>query len=725
MPTECDDDLVERLTTFYFRERLSLLKCVHQLFVRAIDAQEDHLSAPVRASLERLLRDGLEENLVASLCAHARGESPARPGDLPPFLAREWARQSLEELKLMLECVFLMYYARTPARREDSRSRGARVCGRSALGRAPAASAERLGRAQPTVGGDKAEAQATAHVVATADSLRALCVVILVEALDLEGAADRCSSRSPKERRELRRRRRVGFGAGVLDEVAMALEGGPPTSFVPRRRASGTPPRAPSAAEAAEDARWARPSCRGWPAGGERRRAVTRKRGQGAGRPRAARSLRLDFLRSGAGAARSTATRSALEETLSRRPSPRSTTRRDEFVDASERGRLFRASRGAPPPCRSPTSRASAFVREAARAAGPEAKPPSAVGAKGTDGEQREWLRRATPAPPRGRARGGARACVSLAASGQVAHQPDAGDVESAARDSPWCDGDDDTSPASGRSACEADRGCARRARAGARRYRRRRRPDLARDAAGPERARAPRRRPHPPAALRPPAERSGAPSLGPRHHPSIRARRNRRRRTTTTRRASSASVAYAARRARLRRERTRSSPPVELRILVDGSARSVLFARAALRRGVRNSTRFRARELRAVVRGSCGGGRRRRSLGRRASPHDASNASPPRAAARRRLPSRAARRGRRFRARAGEVPLRRGSRGASSPARAAAPAARFIAAPARVAVAFARALLRARGSASGARVRGAPASGRRAEARARQHAAT
>ena len=78
MPTECDDDLVERLTTFYFRERLSLLKCVHQLFVRAIDAQEDHLSAPVRASLERLLRDGLAENLVASLCAHARGSTWGR-----------------------------------------------------------------------------------------------------------------------------------------------------------------------------------------------------------------------------------------------------------------------------------------------------------------------------------------------------------------------------------------------------------------------------------------------------------------------------------------------------------------------------------------------------------------------------------------------------------------------------------------------------------------------
>ena len=109
-PTECDDDLVERLTTFYFRERLSLLKCVHQLFVRAIDAQEDDLSAPMRACLERLLRDGLEENLVASLCRARGARRPRARATFHGFLAREWARRVPRGLKRMLECVFLMYY---------------------------------------------------------------------------------------------------------------------------------------------------------------------------------------------------------------------------------------------------------------------------------------------------------------------------------------------------------------------------------------------------------------------------------------------------------------------------------------------------------------------------------------------------------------------------------------------------------------------------------------
>ena len=291
-PTECDDDLVERLTTFYFRERLSLLKCVHQLFVRAIDAQEDDLSAPMRACLERLLRDGLEENLVASLCAHARGETPARPGDLPPFLAREWARQSLEELKLMLECVFLMYYDQNTKCTSTRFAQLASAFEAGALGRAPAASAE-LVRHSATVGGDKAEAQATAHVVSMADSLRALCVVILVEALDLEGAADRIQGQSlERDSGEPHAMLREG----ALGEVAKALEGWPSDAVHgPVLLAWATLLALAPSAAAAEGASLRLPSS------ADPAAAATRAASGDAGFGSLRALLRLDFLRSGGG----------------------------------------------------------------------------------------------------------------------------------------------------------------------------------------------------------------------------------------------------------------------------------------------------------------------------------------------------------------------------------------------------------------------------------------
>ncbi len=56
-----------------------------------------------------------------------------------------------------------------------------------ALGGAPAAAANVV-RLAEQLGGKSGEASAISHVRTTADSLRAMCAVILVEALDLEGA---------------------------------------------------------------------------------------------------------------------------------------------------------------------------------------------------------------------------------------------------------------------------------------------------------------------------------------------------------------------------------------------------------------------------------------------------------------------------------------------------------------------------------------------------------
>jgi nuclear pore complex protein Nup188 len=224
LPTVCDDHLVERLTHFYFRERLGLLKCIHALLIRAVEADADDdegddndgeshsgpsSNAPMTACLARILRDGLEENLTALLCSHMRGATPARPQPQPPpavaggelqsqaQLSRDWAGQALEETQVMLECAFLMYYDQ---RTKCSAARFAQLaCAfeAGALRRAPTASAD-LVRYSAQVGsgggGVHGEAVAVGHVRAFTDSLRALCVVILVEALDLEGIVEQIQS---------------------------------------------------------------------------------------------------------------------------------------------------------------------------------------------------------------------------------------------------------------------------------------------------------------------------------------------------------------------------------------------------------------------------------------------------------------------------------------------------------------------------------------------------
>jgi len=195
LPTELDDDLTERLTRYYFRERLGSLQCI-QALVRAANDESDARGAPMRSCLDRLLRQGLEENLTSDLCSHMRGETPARPVTLSstsPALARDWARQALEETQRMLECVFLMYYDQRTKCEAKRFAQLATAFASGALGRAPAAAAEFV-RLSALIEGESGEAAALSHVRSHSETARALCTVILVEALDLEGAVERIQS---------------------------------------------------------------------------------------------------------------------------------------------------------------------------------------------------------------------------------------------------------------------------------------------------------------------------------------------------------------------------------------------------------------------------------------------------------------------------------------------------------------------------------------------------
>ena len=137
-PASLDDDLAERLTTYYFRERLSVLKCVHALLMHAQAVDDDRTTELVSTTLERMLEKGLEANLVDGICAHLLGETPARPEDARknPSVSKDWSELALEETRVMLECVFLMYYDRrtkcssaTFARLARAFERGARRAG--------------------------------------------------------------------------------------------------------------------------------------------------------------------------------------------------------------------------------------------------------------------------------------------------------------------------------------------------------------------------------------------------------------------------------------------------------------------------------------------------------------------------------------------------------------------------------------------------------------------
>ena len=196
-PASLDDDLAERLTTYYFRERLSVLKCVHALLMHAQAVDDDRTTELVSTTLERMLEKGLEANLVDGICAHLLGETPARPEDARknPSVSKDWSELALEETRVMLECVFLMYYDRRTKCSSATFARLARAFERGALGGAPAAAAELVRFAQQ-MGGTSGASGAIAQVRVTSESLRALCAVILVEALDLEGAVDRIQNPS-------------------------------------------------------------------------------------------------------------------------------------------------------------------------------------------------------------------------------------------------------------------------------------------------------------------------------------------------------------------------------------------------------------------------------------------------------------------------------------------------------------------------------------------------
>ena len=221
-PASLDDDLAERLTTYYFRERLSVLKCVHALLMHAQAEDDDRAAEVMTATLESMLGKGLEANLVDGACAHLLGETPARPEDARknPSVSKDWSELALEETRVMLECVFLMYYDRRTKCASATFARLARAFERGALGGAPAAAAELVRYAQQ-MGGTSGAAGAIAQVRVTSDSLRALCAVILVEALNLEGAVDRIQKPGAFEEAH------AMLSEGALSEAAEALESWP------------------------------------------------------------------------------------------------------------------------------------------------------------------------------------------------------------------------------------------------------------------------------------------------------------------------------------------------------------------------------------------------------------------------------------------------------------------------------------------------------------------
>ena len=127
-----------------------MLKCVHALLMHAQAEEEDRAAEVMTATLESMLGKGLEANLVDGACAHLLGETPARPEDARknPSVSKDWSELALEETRVMLECVFLMYYDRRTKCASATFARLARAFERGALGGAPAAAAELVRYAQ-------------------------------------------------------------------------------------------------------------------------------------------------------------------------------------------------------------------------------------------------------------------------------------------------------------------------------------------------------------------------------------------------------------------------------------------------------------------------------------------------------------------------------------------------------------------------------------------------
>jgi len=196
LPTACDDDLVVRLTRYYFAERLQLMKCIQALLERGTDAEHDDddevtpALAHARACLRDLLAGGLEEKLTGALCSHMRGSTPTRPAVYSKDrrrnaqLAKMWATQALEETQVMLDCAFYMYYSPAVRCSASGFARLAAAFEEGALGRAPASAAELVNNAW--VDGERGEEYARETVNRFSDSFRAMCSVILIEAMDLE-----------------------------------------------------------------------------------------------------------------------------------------------------------------------------------------------------------------------------------------------------------------------------------------------------------------------------------------------------------------------------------------------------------------------------------------------------------------------------------------------------------------------------------------------------------
>ena len=186
-PTEATEEVVREVMRFYFRERLGTIKCAHTLLARsagtsaATTKDGDAWEGAVRKMLDR----GFEDKLYHAIERHMSGANATGPEGANAADAAAWAGQALEETVALLEVLFLLYYNRMKCS-PDRFLRLANMFEKGALKRAPSASIELESHApQPQVN-------------AFTEDIRALCNVILIAAMDLEGLIDRFSGKSLK-----------------------------------------------------------------------------------------------------------------------------------------------------------------------------------------------------------------------------------------------------------------------------------------------------------------------------------------------------------------------------------------------------------------------------------------------------------------------------------------------------------------------------------------------
>ena len=186
-PTEATEEVVREVMRFYFRERLGTIKCAHTLLVRSASTSASTAKDgdEWESTVQKMIDRGLEDNLYRAIERHMSGASATGPEGANASDAAAWAGQALEETVALLEVLFLLYYNKLKCS-PDRFLRLAKIFEKGALRRAPSASIE-LELHVPQ-----------SQVNAFTEDIRALCNVILIAAMDLEGLIDRFSGKSLK-----------------------------------------------------------------------------------------------------------------------------------------------------------------------------------------------------------------------------------------------------------------------------------------------------------------------------------------------------------------------------------------------------------------------------------------------------------------------------------------------------------------------------------------------